>query len=131
MIVSPYSRGLAIDEDKADIEEFLHARAREFRAVGSHEPFNPGPSVRTSCQKFRHLGLGSNWHGQIVEGAIRGQGWTAQERHNCQRPQGPARLARLCAPSMCRMHTFATRAHPELPSASSRCRKPRLWRKLR
>jgi len=101
MIVSPYSRGLAIDEDKAAIEEFLHARAREFRAVGSHEPVNPGPSVRISCQKFRHLGLGSNWHGQIVEGAIRGQGWTAQERHNGQSRRAqrglPAFAYRPCA----------------------------------
>src|SRR5206468_12404117 len=52
-------RRLAIDEDQAAVDQFLHARAREFLAMGSHEPVEPRPSVSRYRQKFMVLGLGS------------------------------------------------------------------------
>jgi hypothetical protein len=38
-------RGLAIDEEQAAIDEFLHARARELRAMRGHKAVEPRPSV--------------------------------------------------------------------------------------
>jgi hypothetical protein len=108
-------RGLAIDEDKAAFDEFLHARAREFRAVGGHEPVKPRPSVRINRQKFMHHELGSNRHGQIVAGAIRGRGWPAQRRQIQKvgtAKRGLPALAYVLVPT----HTFASRATPGLLS---------------
>ena len=65
-------RGLAVDKDKPAIDEFLHARAREFRAMGGHEPVEPCPSVSSYRQKFMNLGLGLSRHRPIVAGCREG-----------------------------------------------------------
>src|SRR5260370_29842637 len=85
--------GLAIDEDQAGVDEFLHSRAREFRAVGSHEPVQPRSSVSINRQKFMHLGLGSTRPGQIVAGAIRTRGGRAPLR-SPSKPPRPTTLTR-------------------------------------
>ena len=61
-------RGFAIDQDKTAVDEFLHARARKFRAMGGYEPVEPGTGVCKSGQKFMNLGLGSSRHEPIVAG---------------------------------------------------------------
>jgi hypothetical protein len=38
-------RRLAIDEQKTAVDQFLHARTRELRAMRSHKPVEPGPGV--------------------------------------------------------------------------------------
>ncbi len=76
--------GLAIDEDQAGDDELLHSRAGEFRTVGGHEPVKPRPSVSINRQKFTHLGLGFNRHGQIVAGALGEPGWTGVYAVNLQ-----------------------------------------------
>jgi len=78
---------LAIDEDQVGVDEFLHSRAREFRTVNGYEPVKPRPSVSTNRQKFTHLGLGFNRHGQIVAGALGEPGWTGVYALNLQAAQ--------------------------------------------
>jgi hypothetical protein len=60
--------GFAIDEDEAAVDEFLHARARKFRAMGGHEAVEPRTGVCRSRKKFMNLGLGSSRHEPIVAG---------------------------------------------------------------
>ncbi len=38
-------RRFTIDEDQPAVDQFLHARARELRAMGGHKPVQPRPSV--------------------------------------------------------------------------------------
>jgi len=110
--------GLAIDEDQAVVDEFLHSRAREFRAVGDHEPVKPRPSVSTNRQKFTHLGLGFNRHGQIVAGALGEPGWTGVYGLNLQAARPASLAASPCWDSRVRFDNIpATRAPQELPLA--------------
>jgi hypothetical protein len=77
--------------------------------VGGHEPVKPRPSVRINGQKFMHLGLGSNQHGQTAPGAC-GPGMVGTGRPSEACP----RRRTIRVPT----HTFATRALPELPSGT-------------
>ena len=59
-------RGLAIDEEKAAVDEFLHAGARELRAMGRDKAVEASSSVSINRQKLMNLGLGSSRHALIV-----------------------------------------------------------------
>ena len=106
--------GLAIDKDQAGVDEFLHSRAREFRTVGGHEPVKPRPSVSTNRQKFTHLGLGFNRHGQIVAGALGEPGWTSSYALNLQAASVQRGLAaNPCWLAAYVLTLFPLQEHPE------------------
>src|SRR5260370_31019782 len=59
-------RRFTVDEDMAAVDQFLHARAREFRAMRGHKPVEPRASVSIHRQKLMNLGFVPSRHELIV-----------------------------------------------------------------